>query len=51
MDTIYFLCSDNKIKIGYTKGSIDKRIKQLNTGSPNKIYKLGWMKGDKEKEL
>lgn len=50
MDKIYFLCSDNKIKIGYTKGSIDKRIKQLNTGSPNKIYKLGWMKGDKEKE-
>ena len=47
---IYFLCSDNKIKIGYTKGSIDKRIQQLNTGSPNKIYKLGWIEGNKEKE-
>ena len=47
---IYFLCSDNKIKIGYTKGSLDKRIQQLNTGSPNKIYKLGWIEGNKEKE-
>lgn len=47
---MYFLCSDNKIKIGYTKGSIEKRIAQLNTGSPNKIYKLGWMEGTKEKE-
>ena len=47
---IYFLCSDNKIKIGYTKCSIDKRIQQLNTGSPNKIYKLGWIEGNKEKE-
>jgi hypothetical protein len=47
---IYFLCSDNKIKIGYTKGSIEKRIQQLNTGSPNKIYKLGWIEGDKEIE-
>ena len=47
---VYFLCSDNKIKIGFTKKSIDERIKQLNTGSPNKIYKLGWICGDKEKE-
>ena len=47
---IYFLCSDNKIKIGYTAGSVDRRIQQLNTGSPNKIYKLGWMEGNKEKE-
>ena len=47
---VYFLCSDNKIKIGYTRGSIERRIKQLNTGSPNKIYKLGWMEGNKEKE-
>ena len=47
---IYFLCSDNKIKIGYTAGSINRRIQQLNTGSPNKIYKLGWMEGSKEKE-
>lgn len=47
---VYFLCSDNKIKIGYTKNSIDKRIKQLNTGSSNEIYKLGWIEGDKEKE-
>lgn len=50
MGKIYFLCSDNKIKIGYTKGSVEKRIQQLNTGSPNTIYKLGWMDGDKEKE-
>lgn len=50
MGKIYFLCSDNKIKIGYTKGSIEKRIQQLKTGSPNEIYKLGWMQGDKEKE-
>lgn len=50
MGKIYFLCSNNKIKIGYTKGSIEKRIQQLKTGSPNEIYKLGWMQGDKEKE-
>lgn len=54
MEKIYFLAdSENNIKIGYTKQSINKRIQQLQTGNGNKIICLGWMEGDKklEKEL
>lgn len=52
-DKIYFLTEGSYIKIGYTTQSIDKRIQQLNTGSVQKIYLLGWFYGDKklEKEL
>lgn len=52
-DKIYFLTEGKYIKIGYTTQSIDKRIKQLNTGSAQNIYLLGWIYGDKkvEKEL
>lgn len=50
---IYFLTEGKHIKIGYTTQPIDKRIKQLNTGSAQTIYLLGWIYGDKkvEKEL
>ena len=49
-DKIYFLTEGNYIKIGYTTQPIKKRIQQLNTGSVKKIYLLGWIEGNKEKE-
>lgn len=47
---IYFLTEGKHIKIGYTTQSISARIKQLNTGSAQEIYLLGWMQGNKEIE-
>lgn len=34
---IYFVECDGWIKIGKTEGSVEKRIKQLQTGSPHEI--------------
>lgn len=51
---VYFIVdTNNNIKIGFTKGSIKKRIQQLQTGSQSKIYELGWINGtiDDEKKL
>ncbi len=51
MDKVYFLVDENNnIKIGYTKGNIDKRIQQLQTGNSKKIMQLGWIEGNKTKE-
>ena len=50
---IYFFSNRRNIKIGYTKNKIENRLKQLNTGSDSKLYCIGYMQGnmDKEKEL
>lgn len=50
---IYFITDRNNIKIGYTKGKIEKRLQQLQTSCSEKLYILGWIEGDMnfEKEL
>ena len=47
---VYFVTDGNYIKIGYTSQDIEKRIKQLNTGSIHNLRLLGWINGDKKKE-
>lgn len=47
---IYFITDTKNIKIGYTKNSINKRLKQLQTSCANKLYVLGWIEGDTEIE-
>lgn len=50
---IYFITDRNNIKIGYTKGKIEKRLKQLQTSCSEQLYILGWIEGDMniEKQL
>jgi len=50
MSKIYFITDGTFIKIGYTGKNVNKRIKQLSTGSSSKLYALGWVKGDKNLE-
>ena len=50
MGKVYFFTNGVNIKIGYTKGNIQKRLMQLNTGSDNQLYSLGYMTGDKNTE-
>lgn len=50
MDKVYFITDGEFIKIGYTSGSIKKRIQQLQTGCAKKIYEVGYIEGSKEKE-
>lgn len=45
MGYVYFITNGENIKIGYTKNSVQKRLKQLNTGSDRQLYLLGYMKG------
>ena len=45
MGYVYFITNGENIKIGYTKNSVQKRLKQLNTGSDKQLYILGYMKG------
>lgn len=49
-EKIYFVTEGKHIKIGYTTQDIEKRIKQLNTGSVQNISLLGWIYGNKAKE-
>ena len=42
---MYFLSDGEYIKIGFTTNTIDKRIKQLSTGSAKKIFCLGYFYG------
>lgn len=46
---VYFITNGENIKIGYSK-NINKRLKQLNTGNDKKLYILGYIQGDKDKE-
>lgn len=50
---IYFFTNKKSIKIGYTSQPINKRLQQLNTGSDQKLWCIGYVNGniDKEKEL
>lgn len=43
---IYFITDTKNIKIGYTKGKIEKRLKQLQTSCSDNLYILGWIEGD-----
>ena len=45
MGYVYFITNGENIKIGYTKNSVQKRLKQLNTGSDKQLYILGYIKG------
>ena len=45
MGYIYFITNGENIKIGYTKNSVQKRLKQLNTGIAKHLYILGYMNG------
>lgn len=47
---VYFITDKENIKIGYTKQNPEKRLHQLNTGSPIQLYLLGYIEGDKNKE-
>lgn len=47
---VYFITDSNHIKIGYTKNDVRKRLKQLQTSNPNKLFLLGYIEGDKEIE-
>ena len=47
---IYFFTDGKFIKIGFTSDSLDKRLKQLNTGSTFQLYSLGYIEGTLEKE-
>lgn len=53
MGYIYFIASKDKIKIGYTKNSVEKRLNQLQTGNDDKLVLLGYLHGglDEEKML
>lgn len=50
---VYFITDGQYIKIGYTKNDAKKRLKQLQTSSPNRLFLLGYIEGDKtiEKKL
>lgn len=50
--TIYFIKSDEtkEIKIGYTSGEVEKRLKSLQTGHPYKLQVLATMPGSRDDE-
>lgn len=50
MGKVYFFTNGVNIKIGYTRGNIYNRLKQLNTGSDYQLYALGYVSGNKDKE-
>ena len=47
---VYFITDGENIKIGYTKGKPENRLKQLNTGNDKKLFLLGYIQGNKDKE-
>jgi hypothetical protein len=46
---VYFISDGQLIKIGYSK-NVNKRIKQLSTGNGRKLFLLGTIDGDKNRE-
>ena len=38
MGFVYLLCDGEKFKIGMTRGRIEKRVAELQTGNPNEIW-------------
>lgn len=47
---VYFITDNRYIKIGYTKNNVNKRLKQLQTSNPNRLFLLGYIEGDKDTE-
>lgn len=52
MGFVYFIYSknDNKIKVGFSKNYLLKRLKQLNTGNSSTLSLLGFVDGDMKLE-
>lgn len=50
MGKVYFMTDGDHIKIGYTSGDVQRRLHQLNTGSPSQLYLLGYIEGTKKME-
>ena len=51
MGNIYCITDCKRIKIGYTKQKdVNKRLKQLQTGSPDRLYLLGYFFGNMSDE-
>jgi T5orf172 domain len=50
--TVYFveMEGENRIKIGYTAGSAERRMAQLQTGQPQKLRLLGTIPGERDAE-
>lgn len=46
MGYVYFISNKNSIKIGFTKNDPKKRLKQLQTGSEDQLYLVGYLSGD-----
>ena len=46
---VYFITNGFNIKIGYTN-NVKRRLKQLNTGSDQQLFLLGYINGTKETE-
>lgn len=42
---VYFFTDGEYIKIGFTTESIDRRLQRLSTGTPKKLYCLGYFSG------
>ena len=49
MKYVYAISDGFNIKIGISKHP-EKRIKQLNTGNPRKLYLIGYFEGDRDLE-
>lgn len=50
---VYFITTNTihkYVKIGKTSNSIKKRISELQTGNPYKIYLIGWIKCSSDKQ-
>lgn len=43
---VYFFSDGEYIKIGFTTETIDRRLKRLSTGTPHKLYSLGYFSGE-----
>ena len=43
---VYLLCDGEKFKIGMTRGKIEKRIMELQTGNPNEIWMRDYYETD-----
>lgn len=53
MDKIYLIhqWDTDYYKIGYTRGSVDKRLKELQTGTPNELMVISYFESDYAKMI
>lgn len=47
---VYFFTDGEFIKIGFTTETIDRRLQRLSTGTPKKLYSLGYFSGEMSDE-